>query len=350
MAYKEAAKKARGAAVEIRGEAMRSIAKILTKRQRENYQKMIGEPFDFTKSWAPRKTDEADSQPSKASPSSKALTKPLLGTEPVARSGVTTFREVPRHCLVAHAGRLLRTRLPPPAARSGHRPTGRATAGGPPHRPEGHLVRPRHRLPLGGRAAGAGLLGPHGAATAAGLGVAMHLGPPPPAPAGGPQAPGGARARDGSRRLRHRASLRRRRGDRAEPRGPQEEGRHWLNPGPNAPPWCSPSPEDRGRPSKEPYIATLRDRHGRQDHPVEPLPPQVRPMLPGNWANLDPEENQRIEHGPGWIVQPRLDGVRALLHIESNRARDTSRCIREVTYCLGHRNRVRRRTADNNAS
>jgi len=95
-------------------------------------------------------------------------------------------------------------------------------------------------------------------------------------------------------------------------------------------------PENRSRQSKDPYIAALRDHHWRQDHPDEPLPPQIAPMLLGNWADLDPEEARHIEHdGPGWIVQPKLDGVRALLHVERGRVRLTSRCVSEVTFRLG---------------
>lgn len=94
-------------------------------------------------------------------------------------------------------------------------------------------------------------------------------------------------------------------------------------------------PEHRGRPSKEPYIAVLRDHHWQQAHPDEPLPAQVSPMLLGNWTDLDPEEAHRIEHGPGWIVQPKLDGVRALMHIQTTHVRITSRCISEVNYRLG---------------
>lgn len=93
--------------------------------------------------------------------------------------------------------------------------------------------------------------------------------------------------------------------------------------------------EDRGRPSKEPYIAVLRDHHWRQAHPDESLPAQVYPMLLGNWADLDPDEVQSIEQEPGWIVQPKLDGVRALLHVKGDRVRITSRCVSEVTYRLG---------------
>lgn len=94
-------------------------------------------------------------------------------------------------------------------------------------------------------------------------------------------------------------------------------------------------PDGPGRPSKEPYIAVLRDHHWRQAHPGQPLPAQVSPMLLGNWTDLDPDEAQRIEHGSGWVVQPKLDGVRALLHIETNRVRITSRCVSELTYRMG---------------
>jgi ATP-dependent DNA ligase len=94
--------------------------------------------------------------------------------------------------------------------------------------------------------------------------------------------------------------------------------------------------ETQGRASKEPYIAALRDYHWLKDHPDEPLPPQISPMLLGNWADLDPEEAHRIEHDrPGWVVSPKLDGVRALLHVEGDRVRITSRYVSEVTYRLG---------------
>jgi hypothetical protein len=44
-------------------------------------------------------------------------------------------------------------------------------------------------------------------------------------------------------------------------------------------------------------------------------------MLLGDWADLDFEEARRIETDePGWIVQPKLDGVRALFHIEGGLA------------------------------
>jgi len=93
--------------------------------------------------------------------------------------------------------------------------------------------------------------------------------------------------------------------------------------------------EHRGRPSKEPYVAALRAYHWREENPVEPIPPQIQPMLLGNWADLDFDEIQRVEHGPGWVIQPKLDGVRALLYIEGDLVRITSRCVSEVTYRLG---------------
>jgi ATP-dependent DNA ligase len=95
-------------------------------------------------------------------------------------------------------------------------------------------------------------------------------------------------------------------------------------------------PEDRGRESKEPYLAALRDFHWRTDHPGEPLPPQIAPMLLDHWDDLDPEQAKLIENdGPGWIVSPKLDGVRAILDLEGGRVRLTSRCVSEVTYRLG---------------
>ena len=92
----------------------------------------------------------------------------------------------------------------------------------------------------------------------------------------------------------------------------------------------------QGRVSKDPYIAALRNHQWRQDHPDEPLPTQIHPMLLGNWADLDSGEAHCVEHdGPGWVVSPKLDGVRALLHVEDNRVRITSRCVSEVTFRLG---------------
>ncbi len=90
-----------------------------------------------------------------------------------------------------------------------------------------------------------------------------------------------------------------------------------------------------GRPSKEPYIVALRGHHWRKDHPNDPLPQQIQPMLLGSWQDLEEEEAQEIEADfHSWIVQPKLDGVRALLHIEEDRVRITGRTISEVTYRL----------------
>ena len=92
----------------------------------------------------------------------------------------------------------------------------------------------------------------------------------------------------------------------------------------------------QNRASKEPYIAALQAYHWHKDHPDQPLSPQIHPMLLSNWDDLDPEQAKLIENdGPGWIVQPKLDGVRALLHVEGNHVRITSRCISEVTFRLG---------------
>lgn len=91
-----------------------------------------------------------------------------------------------------------------------------------------------------------------------------------------------------------------------------------------------------GRASKEPYVTALRDHHWRNEHPGEPLPPQIEPMLLGKWEDLDPTLAEAIEQdGSGWIVQPKLDGVRALLHVEAGSVRITGRCVSDVTYRLG---------------
>ncbi len=92
----------------------------------------------------------------------------------------------------------------------------------------------------------------------------------------------------------------------------------------------------QGRASKEPYIAVLGDHHWRRDHPVGPIPPQITPMLLGNWSDLNLDEAERIEHDePGWIVQPKFDGVRALLQVEGGKVCLTNRCVSEVNYRLG---------------
>ena len=93
--------------------------------------------------------------------------------------------------------------------------------------------------------------------------------------------------------------------------------------------------ESGGRASKEPYIAALRDYHWRKHHSDEPLPPQVAPMLLGDWADLDHEESESIEQDQHtWCVQEKMDGVRALLHVEPGGIRLTGQSVSEVTYRL----------------
>lgn len=93
--------------------------------------------------------------------------------------------------------------------------------------------------------------------------------------------------------------------------------------------------ETNGRASKEPYILALRDHYWRLDHGDQPLPPQAAPMLLANWDDLDETEAADIEaDGSGWLVQQKLDGVRALLHFECDGVRITSRTVSEVTYRL----------------
>lgn len=90
-----------------------------------------------------------------------------------------------------------------------------------------------------------------------------------------------------------------------------------------------------GRPSKEPWIARLRRHYWEVEHPDKELPPQIEPMLLGDWTDLEPREAEQIEQeGSGWLVQPKLDGVRALFHIEPDGVRITSRTLSVVTYRL----------------
>lgn len=93
--------------------------------------------------------------------------------------------------------------------------------------------------------------------------------------------------------------------------------------------------QTKGRASKEPYVAALRDCHWRKDHPDEPLPAQVMPMLLGSWEDLDDSQVEAIEQDHhAWVIQPKMDGVRALVHIEDGGVRITSRTVSEVTYRL----------------
>ncbi len=93
--------------------------------------------------------------------------------------------------------------------------------------------------------------------------------------------------------------------------------------------------ETSGRPNKEPWIARLRQHYWEVEHPDKELPPQIEPMLLGDWTDLDSSEAEQIEQeGSGWLVQPKLDGVRALLHVGPDSIRITSRTLSVVTYRL----------------
>ena len=135
-----------------------------------------------------------------------------------------------------------------------------------------HLVRAGHRRPLGGRAAGTGLLRPHRPPPAPGLGGGRHLGPTPRRPAGPAQAGRQARPRHGDRRRRHRAGLRRRRGDRPEPRGPPET-RHQTHP----------HGRQAGRAAGDPH------RRGQRQRPQADPPPGAR-LPPGRGQAGPPKE------------------------------------------------------------
>src|ERR1017187_9802618 len=59
------------------------------------------------------------------------------------------------------------------------------------------------------------------------------------------------------------------------------------------------------------------------------------PMLLAKWDDLDETEAAEIEaDGSGWLVQQKLDGVRAQLHVERDGVRITSRTVSEVNYRL----------------
>lgn len=93
--------------------------------------------------------------------------------------------------------------------------------------------------------------------------------------------------------------------------------------------------EDHGRPSKEPFVSALREHYWRQDHPGEPLPSQVMPMLLGSWEEADGDEARQIEEDyHAWIVQEKLDGVRAMLSVETGQVRISSRTVSEITVRL----------------
>jgi len=90
-----------------------------------------------------------------------------------------------------------------------------------------------------------------------------------------------------------------------------------------------------GRPSSEAYVRALRQHIWERDHPSQPLPEQIEPMLLGNWDDLTPAEAEPIENDHhSWGVQEKKDGVRVLVHIGTGTVRITGRTVSEVTYRL----------------
>lgn len=89
------------------------------------------------------------------------------------------------------------------------------------------------------------------------------------------------------------------------------------------------------RPAKEPYLHALRDHFWAKENPGKPLPEQIEPMLLEDWKDLDADEAAAIERDDsGWLVQEKLDGVRALLHVTEQGVRITGRTVSEVTFRL----------------
>ncbi|MEZ5941156.1 MAG: RNA ligase family protein [Planctomycetaceae bacterium] len=90
-----------------------------------------------------------------------------------------------------------------------------------------------------------------------------------------------------------------------------------------------------GRPSKEPYIAALRQHIWDQQQPGQPMPKQIQPMLLADWQDLEDDTIRDLEGDQhAWIVQEKMDGVRAVLHVSENEVRITGRTTSEVTYRL----------------
>lgn len=89
------------------------------------------------------------------------------------------------------------------------------------------------------------------------------------------------------------------------------------------------------RPSKETYIRALRNHHWRTDYPGQSMPEQIQPMLLADWQDLSIEQADQMEQDDNeWLVQPKMNGVRALLHIERDGIRVTGRTVSEITYRL----------------
>jgi ATP-dependent DNA ligase len=97
-----------------------------------------------------------------------------------------------------------------------------------------------------------------------------------------------------------------------------------------------------GRSAKQPIIDALRKAKWEAANGRSPLPEQVMPMLLCDWTDLDVEQEIELEADQHqWIVQPKLDGVRALIHIESGSVRITGRSISDVTFRLTeHQNQL----------
>lgn len=80
------------------------------------------------------------------------------------------------------------------------------------------------------------------------------------------------------------------------------------------------------RPSRSTYLVALRDHLWQRDHPGKPLPDQLMPMLLQDWGDLAPNDAESLSADHHlWCVQPKLDGVRVLLHVESGGVRLTAR-------------------------
>jgi ATP-dependent DNA ligase len=87
--------------------------------------------------------------------------------------------------------------------------------------------------------------------------------------------------------------------------------------------------------NKEAWIDALRRHLWEKDHPGQPLPPQVQPMLLSEWNDLSPMEAEELESDHhAWIAQEKVDGVRALLHVEPSGVRITGRTVSEVHFRL----------------
>lgn len=83
-------------------------------------------------------------------------------------------------------------------------------------------------------------------------------------------------------------------------------------------------------------IDLLGRSHWAKHHGSEPMPSQVLPMLVSEqYQACSDFLRDAAPDGSGWVVQPKLDGMRVLVHIEADgRVRITSRRISTKTYLL----------------